>query len=77
MHVLCDYYSVTSYLNGIANILVMFNYKVTSNEIKLDGKTLKEVEEYIYLGQRITLKKIPWRRNKKRYKDRLGDIWYK
>merc|ERR1711942_600267 len=29
----------------------------TSNEIKIDGKTLEEVEEYIYLGQRITLKK--------------------
>ena len=24
---------------------------------KIDGKTLEEVEEYIYLGQRITLKK--------------------
>ena len=36
---------------------VMFNDKITSNEIKIDGKTLEEVEEYIYLGQRIALKK--------------------
>ena len=32
----------------------MFNDKVTSNEIKINGKT-PEVEEYIYLKQRITL----------------------
>ena len=35
---------------------IIFNDKVTSNEIKIDGKTL-EVEEYIYLTWRITLKK--------------------
>ena len=34
---------------------VMFIDRVTSNEIKIDGKTLEEVEEYIYFGQRITL----------------------
>ena len=41
---------------------IMFNEKVTSNEIKIVEKTL-EVEEYIYLKKTIT--------------DRLEDIWYK
>ena len=33
-----------------------FNDKITSNEIKIDRKTL-DVEEYIYLGKRM----IKWR----------------
>ena len=36
---------------------VMFNDKVTPNEIKIDGKTQEEVQEYIYLGKGITLRK--------------------
>ena len=36
---------------------IMFNDKVTPNEIKINGKTLEEVEECVYLGKRITLKK--------------------
>ena len=36
---------------------IIFNDKITPTEIKNDGKTVEEVEEYINLGQRITLKK--------------------
>ena len=37
--------------------MVMFNDKVTPQAIKIDGKTLDQVDEYIYLGQLIKLKK--------------------
>ena len=36
---------------------IILTDKITLTEIKIDGKTLEEVEEYIYLRQRITLKK--------------------
>ena len=29
----------------------MFNDKESRNEIIIDGKTLEEIDEYIYLGQ--------------------------
>ena len=37
--------------------VIMFNEKITSTEIKIDEKTIEEVEEYMYLQQQIALKK--------------------
>ena len=37
--------------------MIMFNDKVTPQDIKIDGKDLEQVDEYIYLGQLIKLKK--------------------
>ena len=37
--------------------LIMFNDKVPPQAIKIDGKDLEQVDEYIYLGQLIKLKK--------------------
>ena len=36
---------------------MMFNDKVTPQTIKIDGKSLEQVDEYIYLGELIKLKK--------------------
>jgi len=37
--------------------MIMFNDKVTPQAIKIDGEDLEQVDEYVYLGQLIRLKK--------------------
>ena len=56
---------------------VMFNDKITTNEIWINGKTLEEVDEYIYLGEVLELKKRPWQWKKMMHNDRLDGIRYK